>query len=58
VTILSGVLWFGGKLVLNGDILSPGSFITYVALFSQIINPAKAFITSGLQCKSRYGYTR
>lgn len=42
VTILSGVLWFGGRLVLNGDILSPGSFITYVALFSQIINPAKA----------------
>ena len=42
VTILSGVLWFGGKLVLNGEILSPGSFITYVALFSQIINPAKA----------------
>jgi len=42
VTILTGVLWFGGKLVLNGEILSPGSFITYVALFSQIINPAKA----------------
>jgi subfamily B ATP-binding cassette protein MsbA len=36
------VLWIGGKLVLSGDILSPGSFITYVALFSQIINPAKA----------------
>ncbi len=42
VTILCGVLWFGGKLVLSGEILSPGSFITYVALFSQIINPAKA----------------
>jgi subfamily B ATP-binding cassette protein MsbA len=42
VTILSGVLWFGGNLVLSGDILSTGSFITYVALFSQIINPAKA----------------
>jgi subfamily B ATP-binding cassette protein MsbA len=42
VTILSGVLWFGGNLVLSGDIFSPGSFITYVALFSQIINPAKA----------------
>ena len=42
VSILCGVLWFGGKLVLNGDILSPGSFITYVSLFSQIINPAKA----------------
>ena len=42
VTILSGVLWFGGNLVLSGDILSPGSFITYFDLFSQIINPAKA----------------
>ena len=42
VTILSGVLWFGGNLVLSGDILSPGAFITYVDLFSQIINPAKA----------------
>jgi len=42
VSILCGVLWFGGKLVLNGEILSPGSFITYVALFSQIINPAKS----------------
>jgi subfamily B ATP-binding cassette protein MsbA len=42
VVILCGVLWFGGQLVLSGEILSPGSFITYVALFSQIINPAKA----------------
>ena len=42
VSILCSVLWFGGKLVLNGEILSPGSFITYVALFSQIINPAKS----------------
>ena len=42
VIILCGVLWFGGQLVLSGEILSPGSFITYVALFSQIINPAKA----------------
>jgi len=36
------VLWFGGKLVLSGEILSGSSFIGYVALFSQIINPAKA----------------
>jgi subfamily B ATP-binding cassette protein MsbA len=35
-------LWFGGKLVLSGEILSGSSFIGYVALFSQIINPAKA----------------
>ena len=42
VVILCGVLWFGGKLVLSGEILSGSSFIAYVALFSQIINPAKA----------------
>ena len=42
VIILCCVLWFGGKLVLNGEILSGSSFIGYVALFSQIINPSKA----------------
>ena len=42
VIILCGVLWFGGKLVLSGEILSGSSFIGYVALFSQIINPSKA----------------
>jgi subfamily B ATP-binding cassette protein MsbA len=42
VVILCGVLWFGGKLVLSGEILNGSSFIAYVALFSQIINPSKA----------------
>ncbi len=42
VIILCGVLWFGGQLVLSGEILNGGSFIAYVALFSQIINPSKA----------------
>jgi subfamily B ATP-binding cassette protein MsbA len=42
VIILCCVLWFGGRLVLSGEILSGSSFIGYVALFSQIINPAKA----------------
>ena len=42
VIILCSVLWFGGKLVLSGEILSGSSFIAYVALFSQIINPSKA----------------
>lgn len=46
VGILCGVLWFGGRLVLQGEILSPGQFITYVAIFSQIINPAKALSTA------------
>jgi subfamily B ATP-binding cassette protein MsbA len=42
ICIVCGVLWFGGRLVLTGQIMSPGAFITYVAIFSQIINPAKA----------------
>lgn len=46
VSILCGVLWFGGKLVLNGEVLSPGEFIVYIAVFSQIINPAKALSTA------------
>lgn len=42
ICIVCGVLWFGGRLVLTGQIMSPGAFVTYVAIFSQIINPAKA----------------
>ena len=38
------VLWFGGTLVLSGSSeLSSQALIGYLVLFSQIINPAKAF---------------
>lgn len=38
------VLWFGGRLVLGGDskMTGPG-LIGFIVIFSQIINPAKAF---------------
>lgn len=40
------VLWFGGKLVLGNDgTISAAVFITYIAIFSQIIPPAKSFST-------------
>ncbi len=44
VMVLSGVLWFGGKLVLgnNAGGLTPDGFITYILFFTQIINPAKS----------------
>jgi subfamily B ATP-binding cassette protein MsbA len=43
-TIFVTVLWFGGKLALDkNSSLSPESFIAYLAIFSQIINPAKNF---------------
>ncbi|MBR3566716.1 MAG: ABC transporter ATP-binding protein [Salinivirgaceae bacterium] len=44
-TILIIVLWFGGKLVLNGDeSLSSSALIGYLVIFSQMISPAKQII--------------
>lgn len=44
VLMLCGILWFGGRLVLgnNASGLDAGGFITYIVLFTQIINPAKS----------------
>ncbi|MBL6657364.1 MAG: ABC transporter ATP-binding protein [Flavobacteriales bacterium] len=45
--VLVCVMWFGGQLVLGADnVLSPEAFIGYIAIFSQIIPPAKSFTTA------------
>ena len=42
--VLVVVMYFGGKLVLSADeSLSASMFITFIAVFSQIIPPSKAF---------------
>jgi subfamily B ATP-binding cassette protein MsbA len=42
--VMAVVLYFGGKLVLGeGQSLEPGIFIAYIAIFSQLIPPAKSF---------------
>lgn len=42
VTVVAVILWYGGRLVLRQESdLSPELFITYIALFTQIINPVK-----------------
>lgn len=41
VIVVAIILWFGGRLVLKEHSLEPGMFITYIALFTQIINPVK-----------------
>lgn len=47
VTVLCGILWFGGRLVLSGHSgLTAEGFIMYVGIFTQIINPAKALSSS------------
>ncbi len=41
--VLVVVMWFGGRLVLEGaDGLAPEVFIAYIIIFSQLIPPAKA----------------
>ncbi len=44
VTVVAGLLYYGGSLVLSGDAggLSASAFITYIILFSQILTPAKS----------------
>ena len=47
VLMITGIMYYGGSLVLNNQsTLSPEAFIGYIAVFSQIINPAKAFSTA------------
>ena len=47
VMLFCGILYFGGRLILSGGIdLEASAFITYLALFYNIINPAKALSTS------------
>ena len=52
ITIVALILFYGGSLVLNDESnLDPSAFIAYLAVFSQIIAPAKNFSTgiTGLQ---------
>jgi len=48
VVMVCIILWFGGQLVLNNHAggLDAAGFITYMLLFYQIINPAKALSTA------------
>lgn len=41
------VMWYGGRLILRNDgSMTPQLLIAYLAIFSQIINPAKSFSTA------------
>ena len=43
--VIAIVIWFGGNLVLNNT-MPAEVFITYIAMFSQLISPAKSFSNS------------
>ncbi len=47
VAIFTGILWFGGRLVLSGELgLNGALFLTYMGLFYNIIDPAKSISTA------------
>lgn len=48
VLVLCIVLYYGGRLIIGptGGALDPDQFITYIAVFSQLINPAKSLSNS------------
>lgn len=47
VSVLVIILYFGGKLVLGNDpSLNASLLITYIAVFSQLLDPAKSFTTA------------
>ncbi len=42
VTVVAGILLYGGSMVLNGESeLSASDFMTYIIIFTQVLNPAK-----------------
>jgi ATP-binding cassette, subfamily B, bacterial MsbA len=44
VLIIAGIIFFGGNMVLSEDsILKPSAFMTFLAVFAMIIQPAKNF---------------
>ena len=43
--VLVIIIWFGGNIVLNTD-LAPDSFIGFLAIFSQILPPAKSLTSA------------
>ena len=47
VFVVVGILLYGGSLILSQDAnLTPAAFLTYIAVFSQVITPIKAMSTS------------
>lgn len=46
VILFTVVLWYGGRIVLKGDLIEGSAFLGFLAIFFTIINPAKSLSTS------------
>lgn len=48
VLVVAGILYYGGQMVLSGNQeLSPSTFLTFLAIYANMIQPAKSF-TNGI----------
>ncbi len=45
------VLFYGGRMVLHGSFLTPGNFLTYIAVITQLIQPLKAMSSASYNIK-------
>jgi subfamily B ATP-binding cassette protein MsbA len=48
ILMVSFIVWYGGTLIISNqpDALSPADFIAYIAIFSQVMRPAKSLTDS------------
>ncbi|QPH37744.1 ABC transporter ATP-binding protein [Pedobacter endophyticus] len=48
VLMVATIVWYGGTLIINNEsnALSPADFIAYIAIFSQVMRPAKSLTDS------------
>lgn len=46
VALFTVVLWYGGQMVLKGQLLEASAFLGFLGIFFTIINPAKSLSTS------------
>jgi len=51
ITVISILLWYGGKMVLIGETLDSSSFIAYMGLAYNILTPAKAISKASYSVK-------
>lgn len=52
VSAVAGILLYGGDLVLSKQIMEPSTFLTYLVIFTQILNPVK-FINQAIASVQR-----
>jgi ATP-binding cassette, subfamily B, bacterial MsbA len=56
IIVVAAILYVGGNLVLDGDVLKPSQFLTFLAIFANLIQPAKNF-SNGITSLQKGAYS-